>query len=109
MVQVAAAIEDHLLDAPGEGALGDQLTHGDGGVAGGAGLEAGAQILVEGRRGAEGALGVVVDDLGVDVVVGAEDREPGTVGGAGEQTTQTAVTLLGLLFAGEGRHGGSDG
>ena len=41
-----------------------------------------------------------VDDLRVDVVVGAEHRQARTRGGAGEMATQTAVTLLGLLFAG---------
>ena len=84
MVQVAASIEDHLLDALGKGPFGDQLTHGHGGIAGGAGGEAGAQVLVEGRGRTEGVLGVVVDDLGVDVVVLAEHGQPRAGGRATE-------------------------
>ena len=99
VVQVAAAIEDHLLDALGQGTFGHQLTHGLGGIAGAAGLEAGAEVLVEGGSRTDGALGGVVDDVDVDVVVGAEHRQPGPVGGASEGAAQTAMALLGLLFA----------
>jgi hypothetical protein len=101
VVQVATAIEDHLLDALGDGAVGQQLTHRYGGVAAGAGFKAGAQILVEGGGRAEGGLGGVVDDLGVDVVVGAEHGQTRTFGGAVKMATQAAVTLLGLLFSGK--------
>ena len=33
MVQISAAVEHHLLDAFGDGALGDQFANGDRGVA----------------------------------------------------------------------------
>ena len=107
VIQVAAAIEDHLLDAFGKGALGHQFADGYRSIAVVAvGFEASAQVLVNGRRRAERALGVIVNDLGVDVAVGAEHGQAGFAGGAAEVTTQASVTLLGLLFTGEGRHGG---
>ena len=105
VVQVAASIEDHLLDALGEGTLGDQLTNGDGSIAGGSGRDVGAQLLIDGGGRAEGALRFVVDDLRVDVVVGAEHSQARTGGGAGEIATQTPVAFLGVLLAGQCGHG----
>merc|ERR1712100_23310 len=105
VVQISAAVEHHLLDAFGDGALGDQFADGDRGVAAASrSLEAGAQLLVNGGGGAECALGRVVDDLGVDVVVGAEHGQPRTVGGSSDVTTQTPVAFLRLLFAGQLGH-----
>ena len=49
MVQVAATVEDHALDALGDGALGDQFADGDGRIAAAAiGLKAGTQLFVDG-------------------------------------------------------------
>ena len=107
VIQVAATIEDHLLDALGQGTLGDEFADGNGSIAGASCvLEARAQVLVKRRGRAERALCGIVDDLGVDVAVGAKHSQPGTVGGAAEMATQAPVALLGLLFAREGRHGG---
>ena len=107
VVQVAATIEDHLLDALGKGAFGDELTDGDGRIAGApCRCEARAQVFVKRRCGAERALRCIVDDLGVDVAVGAKHSQPGTVGCAAEMATQAPVALLSLLFAREGRHAG---
>ena len=85
--------------------MGHQLANGDGGVAIGTVGKAGAQILVEARSSRQRVLGGVVDNLSVDVLVGAVHREPRTVGGAGEMATQAPVAALGLKFAGRGRHG----
>jgi len=49
VVQVAAAIEDHLLDALGEGAFSYQFSDGDGGVTATAvSLKVAAQVFVNG-------------------------------------------------------------
>ena len=110
VVQVAATVEDHLLDALRDGSFGHELADGDRGVTAAAtGLEAGTQLLINGGRRAEGALRFVVDDLGVDVIVGAEHGQPRAIGRATEMTTQTPVAFLGLLFAGGGGHGEGSG
>src|SRR5690606_15614437 len=70
----------HLLDPGALGALGHQLTHtgGGGDVAGGPAPQVGLH-----RRGrGQGGAGDVVDHLGGDVLVGTEDRQAGTLGGA---------------------------
>ena len=80
MVQIAATVEHHLLDAFSDGALGDQFANGDGGVAAsGRRLQTGTQLFIDGGRRAKGALSRVVDDLGLDVVVGAEHGQTRTV------------------------------
>src|SRR5689334_5973561 len=77
VIDVAATVEHHLLDAGRDRALGDQLADLGGGVLVGAGLELALQPLVErGGGGERGAL-QVVDDLGVDVLARAENAEAG--------------------------------
>ncbi len=81
VIEVAAAVEDHVLDSLGRRALGDQLAHrlGRGDI--GAGLELPAQILFErgGRRDRLALL--VVDHLRVDVLRRAKHRKPRAVAG----------------------------
>ena len=107
VIQVAATIEDHLLNALGQGAFSDEFANGNGSIASApCGFEARAQVFVKRRCRAQGAVRCIVDDLGVDVAVRAKHGQPWTVGSAAEMTTQAPVALLGLLFAGKGRHGG---
>ena len=70
VIEVAAAVKDHGVDAGGEGALGEEL----------ADLLRADHIgrcllerLVESGGGTEGAAGGVVDDLRVDVLIGIMD------------------------------------
>ena len=76
MELVIAAVEHDLLHARFQGPLGQGLAHGRGG-----GLVAAVtQVLAEGLIAAagrnQGLARRVVDDLGVDVLVAAEDRQP---------------------------------
>ena len=110
VVQVAATVEDHLLDALGDGAFGEEFADGCGGVAAATiDLEAGAQFFVNGSCRTERALGIVIDDLGVDVIVGAEYGQSRAIRGAVDVATQAPVALLRLLFAGQFGHGVGEG
>jgi hypothetical protein len=48
VVEVAATIEDHRLNALGEGTLGDQLTDCDRSIAGGADGDVAAELFIDG-------------------------------------------------------------
>src|ERR1700742_3393816 len=75
VIQVGATVEDHLLDALFQGALGDKLADALGG-----GLVRTLGVLD--RRGfGHGDAGGVVDDLGVDVLRRAEHRQAGAAVG----------------------------
>src|SRR5437660_9820854 len=77
MEEITAAVEDDRLDTGRHGARGQELADGDRGFLVAAALERLAtQLLVNARRGREGSPRGVVDDLGVDVLRGAEYREP---------------------------------
>src|SRR5580704_2932954 len=76
VIEVAAAIEYHVLDALFLGALRDQLADRLGRVDAGAGLQAFARRLLDRRRRSERDARVVVDDLGIDVLGRAEHGEP---------------------------------
>src|ERR1700674_1714611 len=76
VIEIAAAIEDDRLHALGDGALGHELAHRFRGVDIGAGLEAAAHVLLHARRRNHGLALQVIDDLGVDVLRRAEDRQP---------------------------------
>src|SRR6185312_4505046 len=77
--QVAAAIEDHVLDALFQGAFGDQLADALGG--GLVGTLPAVLAPFEARGGGHrDALGVI-DDLGVDVLRRAEHRQAGAAAG----------------------------
>src|SRR5258708_2833492 len=82
VVEVAATIEDHLLDALLFRALGDELANlSRGGDVATVLLVFG--LLTEGRGGGDGDSVEVVGELGVDVVERAVDVEARTLGGAG--------------------------
>src|SRR6476646_2758382 len=76
VIEIAAAVENHVLDALLFGALGDELAHGLGRAHAGAGLEALARGLFDRGGGRERDAAIVVDHLGVDVLGGAEHRQP---------------------------------
>src|SRR4051812_22537799 len=72
--QIAAAVEHHGGDAGLLGALGDRLADRLGRLDIGAGLQAAAHVLLDGRGSGERHAARVVDDLRVDVLARAEDR-----------------------------------
>src|SRR5580704_7010470 len=76
VIEIAAAVEYHVLDALLFGALGDELAHGLGRVHAGAGLEALARRLFDRGSRRERDAAIVVDHLGVDVLGGTEHRQP---------------------------------
>lgn len=51
-----------------------------------------ADLLVHRTRGSQRAARRVIDDLGVDVLVGAKHRQPRTLRGAAEVATNTVAT-----------------
>src|SRR5580692_5592842 len=76
VIEIAAAVEYHVLDALLLGALRDQLADRLGRVDAGAGLQAFARRLLDrGSRSERDAL-VVVDHLGIDVLGRAKHGEP---------------------------------
>src|SRR5262249_48092884 len=92
VIHEAAAIEHDLLDAARLGLLGQQLADrlGGGHVATRAPL--GAEILAPGVHRDEGASGVVVHQLGTDVLDGPEHGQARPLGRATHPTTQTVMT-----------------
>src|SRR5919198_6768770 len=74
VVAEAAAVEDDRLDAQGPGPLGDGPAHAPRRLD--VAARRPAQLLLDGRGRGEGHGPLVVDDLRVDVVQAAEDREP---------------------------------
>src|SRR5215510_13944100 len=85
VVEVAAAVEDHVLDALGRCPLRDQLTDRLRRRDIGAGLEAAAHVLLQRGRGRNRLALHVVDHLRVDVLRRAEDRKPrAACGGAAD-------------------------
>src|SRR4029079_3491100 len=67
--------EEDVLDALGDGALRQELADRLCRLDVGAGLQAAAQILLDGRGGGDGLALRVVDDLRIDVLGRAEHRE----------------------------------
>src|SRR5580700_9872851 len=76
VIEVAAAIEYHVLDALFLGAFRDQLADRLGRVDAGAGLQSFARRLLDRRSRHECDALLVVDHLGIDVLGRAEDGEP---------------------------------
>src|SRR3990170_6848003 len=73
---IAAAVEHHLVDALGDGALGQELADRPGRLDVGARLQAAAHVLFE-RAGRGHRLAfAIVDDLGVNMLGGAQDGQP---------------------------------
>src|SRR5581483_1007145 len=91
VVAEPAAVEDHALDSGGFGALADELADLLCGLDGTG--TTGAQRRL-GRRGrGQGAPGGVVDDLGVDVLVGPEHGQARPLGGPADPLADPAVAL----------------
>src|SRR6266850_2353563 len=93
VVEVAATIEDHLLDALLFRALGDELANlSSGGDVATILLVLG--LLAERRGGGDSDSVEVVDELGVDVVERAVDVEARALGGAGHLLADARVDAL---------------
>src|SRR5208282_4897652 len=88
VIEVAAAVEHHVLDALLLGALGDELADGLGRRDAGAGLLAFPRRLFDRRSGDQRDALIVVDHLRVDVLGGAEHRKPLALAG---RTAQRAA------------------
>ena len=90
MVDIAATVKDHGLNALGLGALGYVDAH----LLGGIGLGAlTGKVLLQGRSGDQSHAVHIVDNLGIDVGLAAEDVEAGTLGRAGNLGTDTLMAL----------------
>src|SRR5207245_940977 len=83
-----AAIEDHGFDAGLLGSCGEPLAD-FGSLLGLVALERGGQFLP--RRSGERAAGIVVDELGEDALVRAEDEQARTLRGAADLAAHPAV------------------
>ena len=94
MIDATTAVEGDLGDALLDGALRHELAHELGGLLVGADLAGGAELRVEGRGGADGLAVDIVDDLGVDVSVGAVLGEARTLGGTGDLGADAALAAL---------------
>jgi hypothetical protein len=91
VIEEAASIEHHPLDTGIAGALGHELTDAPRGVL--VGRAAAPQVALERRCRHQGAAGTVVDDLGGDVLVGAEDGEARPLSGAPHVLAYPGVPL----------------
>src|SRR5687767_13344242 len=82
MIEVGAAIEDDFGDVGGLAAFGNDLADRGGGFRGAAVLDRRLDVLVERRGSGERAAARIVDNLGVDVLVRAENAQARTSEGA---------------------------
>src|SRR3569623_2608817 len=83
LVEVTAAVEDHFLDLGCLATLGDQLANGLSRILRTAVLDRALDVLVEGRGCGQRPPRRVVDDLCVDVLVGAMNAQTGATIGPG--------------------------
>src|SRR5699024_9451175 len=90
LVGVAAAVEDHGLDAGGLRALSDELA--DAVRLGGLVVARRAEVLLHRRCGCDRAALHIVDDLDEHVARRARDHEARALGGAVDVLAQTSVT-----------------
>src|SRR5690625_4205921 len=98
VIKITAAVEHHLRDARLLSALGDQLADFDRRRLVSALLQPVPQVLVDrGGRGQGYALGIV-DDLGVDVLAGAEHRQARPAVGPAAQAVAHPKGTSPLLF-----------
>src|SRR5581483_10303808 len=98
VVLIAAAIEDGALDAGGLRALGEQRADPRGLL---------HRLEVAGLgplRGRQRTPALVVDELGEDAPVGAEDREARARGGPAHLRADAAAALEALALLGEDGH-----
>ena len=91
VVAVAVRSNATLRDALGDGLGGDRLADGLGGGLVAAVLEGG--LFRSELAGDQGLAGGVVDDLGVDVLDAAEDRQARTFGAAADGTRDAGLAL----------------
>ena len=102
VVEVAAAVKDHSMDAGGKGTLCDEfadLLCAD---------HIGRRLLegfVEGGGGTKGAALGIVDDLGVDVLIGIMDGEARSFCGADDFATDAFVNASADRLAVGDAHG----
>src|SRR5262245_340403 len=90
VIEIAAAVEHHLLDAVLDGALREQLADRLRRVDVGAGLL--AHLLLQRRGGGERLAFLVVDDLRVDVLRRTEHRQPrAAAAGAAQRKPDTLL------------------
>src|SRR5581483_11177760 len=103
VIEIAAAVEHDLLDAVFHRALGEQLADRLGRVDVGAGLL--AHVFFQRRRRSQRLTLQVVDDLGIDVLGGAEHRQPRTAVRGPAQGKPHALLAPGVrdLDSGHGR------
>src|SRR4029079_7535465 len=95
VIQIDAAIEDYVLDALLLGAFGDELADGLGGGDARAGPEFAQRVFLKRRNPSEGRASFVVDQLHINVLRGAEHRQPLAV--AGGETQRAAHARLAPL------------
>ena len=91
MIDAAATVEPDRSDALLDGALANELAHERGGLLVGAHLAGRAELGVEGGGGAQGLALGVIDDLRVDVGVGAVYAEAGTLWGTEDLGADAAL------------------
>src|SRR5690606_27463792 len=77
MIEISAAIEDHLADIGCLGPLGDELAD-CGSALGRAAIGLALDVAIEARGCSKRAPRSVVDDLGIDVLAGAVNAQTGT-------------------------------
>ena len=94
MIETATAVKADRGDALLDGALADELADEGSGLLVGAQLAGGTELGVEGRGRADGLAIDVVDDLSLNVGVGAVDGQTRTIGGAGHLAADTALAAL---------------
>ena len=88
MEQEAIAVKHNGVDASLEGFLGNGLAHLSGDLA----LVALSDALGRGR--AQGVTSYVVDDLGINLLIAAEDTQPGTLRGTADATADAGLDLV---------------
>ncbi len=102
MIEVAAAIEHNVLATLFRRALGEKLADLLGALDIGRGLLEG---LVHGGGGNQGLAGGVVDDLGVDVLVGVMDGQTRALRGASDLAADAVVNASADRLAVDDAHG----
>ena len=88
MEQEAIAVKHNSVDASLKGFLGNGLAHLSGDFA--------LVALGDSLRGsgAQGITSDVVDDLGINLLIAAEDTQPGTLGGATDAATDAPLDFI---------------
>ena len=92
VILISGTVEDNFLDVEFESLLGERLADSLGsGDVGGI-----LQAKLGGGSGAQGLVGGIVDDGGIDELVGTIDGDSRTLGRAADLGTDTDVTMLSL-------------